>query len=307
MGSLSNFTPRAQQVLSLAHQEAERLHHNYLGTEHVLLGIIALGKGVGVNVLSQFGVDLQNVRAEIERHAIPGTEKLTGKMLYTPRVKKVLTYAQQEAKGLHHTYIGTEHLLLGLLREGEGIAAQVLINLNVNLEQTRLDILKELDPNFNSKNAIALGVGNLGNFTPRAIQALSFAREEADRLHQKAIGTDHLLLGIIKLEQGVAVNLLKSLGLDFDSIRAEVEKRACPIFDEKCTGTILYTPRTKRVLEMAKEEAKMLNHRYIGTEHLSLGLLRENEGPAAEIFKHLEVDVEVARKKILDELNPLSN
>jgi ATP-dependent Clp protease ATP-binding subunit ClpA len=292
----------------LARKESDRLHHNYIGTEHVLLGLIALGKGVAVNVLSGLGLNLENIRTEVEKHTgIGPVENSAARAPYTPRVKKVLDLARREAKNLGHTYIGTEHLLLGLLRDGDNIAAQILRNLSVNLEQTRSGILRELDPNFNSKNAIALEVGNLGNFTPRAIQALSLAREEADRLHQNAIGTDHLLLGIIKLEQGVAVNLLKSLGLDFDSIRAEVEKRACPISDEKFTGTTLYTPRTKRVLEMAKEEAKVLNYRYIGIEHLSLGLLRENEGPAAEIFKHLEVDVEVARKKILDELNPLSS
>jgi ATP-dependent Clp protease ATP-binding subunit ClpC len=151
---MNNFTPRAQQVLSLARKEAERFNHNYLGTEHLLLGLIKLGQGVAVNVLQKMGVDLETVRTEVEKQVGSGPEaKVSSNTPYTPRVKKVLALAGKEAKALNHSYVGTEHVLLGLLREGEGVAARVLKTLEIDLERARNEILKELDPNFTPPEA----------------------------------------------------------------------------------------------------------------------------------------------------------
>src|ERR671937_236922 len=142
--AMNNFTPRAQQVLALARKEADRFNHNFVGTEHLLLGLIKLGQGVAVNVLQKLGL-------EVEKQVGTGPDqKMIGNIPYTPRVKKVLALAAKEAKALNHTYVGTEHILLGLLREGDGVAARVLKNMDVDIEQTRQEILKELDPNFNS-------------------------------------------------------------------------------------------------------------------------------------------------------------
>ena len=147
--SMSNFTPRAQQVLALARKEADRLNHNFLGTEHLLLGLIKLGQGVAVNVLQGMGIELETVRMEVEKQVGTGPDqKMIGNIPYTPRVKKVIALAQKEAKNLNHTYVGTEHLLLGLLREGDGVAAKVLRALDVDIEEARQRVLKELDPNF---------------------------------------------------------------------------------------------------------------------------------------------------------------
>ena len=147
--TMNNFTPRAQQVLALARKEADRFNHNYVGTEHLLLGLIKLGQGVAVNVLQKMGLDLETVRMEVEKQVGSGPEtKMVGNIPYTPRVKKVLALAGKEAKALNHSYVGTEHILLGLLREGEGVAARVLKTLEVDIERTRNEILKELDPNF---------------------------------------------------------------------------------------------------------------------------------------------------------------
>ncbi|PYL60708.1 MAG: NDP-hexose 4-ketoreductase [Verrucomicrobia bacterium] len=146
---MNNFTPRAQQVLALARKEADRFNHNYVGTEHLLLGLIKLGQGVAVNVLQKMGLDLETVRMEVEKQVGSGPEtKIVGNVPYTPRVKKVLALAGKEAKALNHSYVGTEHILLGLLREGEGVAARVLKSLELDIERTRNEILKELDPNF---------------------------------------------------------------------------------------------------------------------------------------------------------------
>ena len=150
---LRNFTPRAQQVLALSRKEADRFNHNFVGTEHLLLGIISLGQGTAVNVLARMALDLQVVRAEVEKQVgIGPDQKVVGSIPYTPRVKKVLALAAKEAKALNHTYVGTEHILLGLLREGDGVAARVLTNLGLNLETTRQQVLRELDPNFLPKD-----------------------------------------------------------------------------------------------------------------------------------------------------------
>ena len=146
---MNNFTPRAQQVLALARKEADRFNHNYVGTEHLLLGLIKLGQGVAVSVLGRLGLDLDTVRMEVEKEVGTGPDtKITGSVAYTPRVKKVLALANKEAKTLNHSYVGTEHLLLGLLREGEGIAARVLKRLEVDIASARNEILAEIDPNF---------------------------------------------------------------------------------------------------------------------------------------------------------------
>src|SRR5215813_4787869 len=146
---MNNFTPRAQQVLALARKEADRFNHNYVGTEHLLLGLIKLGQGVAVNVLQKMGLDLETVRMEVEKQVGSGPEtKMVGNVPYTPRVKKVLALASKEAKALNHSFVGTEHILLGLLREVDGVASRILQGLEVDPARTRNEILKELDPNF---------------------------------------------------------------------------------------------------------------------------------------------------------------
>ena len=128
---MNNFTPRAQQVLQLARREADRFNHGYIGTEHLLLGLIALGEGVAVAVLRRMGLDLETVRMEVEKAVGVGSDmKTVGNVPYTPRVKKVLALAGTEARAMNVDFVGTEHILLGLLREGEGVAARVLANLN---------------------------------------------------------------------------------------------------------------------------------------------------------------------------------
>ncbi len=136
-------------MIQLARSEADRFNHSYVGTEHILLGLVALGQGVAVTVLERMGISLENLRLEVEKAVGQGPEtKTSGNVPFTPRAKKVLQLAAAEARALNHTYVGTEHILLGLLREGEGVASQVLRNLNVNLETTRTEVMKELDPNY---------------------------------------------------------------------------------------------------------------------------------------------------------------
>lgn len=140
------FTNRAKQVIKLAKKEAQRMNHNYLGTEHLLLGLLKLGQGVAVNVLRNLNLDFDTVRAEVEKLVGYGPEiQVYGDPALTGRVKKVFEYANEEAVNLNHNYVGTEHLLLGLLRQTDGVAAQVLENLSVNLKEVRKEVLKELE------------------------------------------------------------------------------------------------------------------------------------------------------------------
>lgn len=140
------FTNRAKQVIILARKEADRFNHNYIGTEHLLLGLIKLGQGVAVDVLRSMGADFETIRMEVEKAVGTGPEnKAIGDVPLTLRAKKVIELAVEEAKNLNHTYIGTEHLLLGLLKEGEGVAARILKNLNIDIERARAEIRRELE------------------------------------------------------------------------------------------------------------------------------------------------------------------
>ncbi len=139
------FTERARKVLSLAQEEAQRFRHNYIGTEHLLLGLVGEGEGVAAKVLQKLGVDLQAVRNAVEFIIGRGDRIVLGEIGLTPRAKKVIELAIDEARRMNHHYIGTEHLLLGLIREGEGIAAGVLESLGVKLDQARKETLKMLD------------------------------------------------------------------------------------------------------------------------------------------------------------------
>ncbi|MBI1367921.1 MAG: AAA domain-containing protein [Planctomycetes bacterium] len=139
------FTDRARKVMALANQEAQRFNHEYIGTEHILLGLVKEGSGVGANVLKNLDVDLRKVRLEVEKLVKSGPDMVTmGKLPQTPRAKKVIEYAIEEARNLNHNYVGTEHLLLGLLREHDGVAAQVLMNLGLKLEEVREEVLNLL-------------------------------------------------------------------------------------------------------------------------------------------------------------------
>lgn len=148
------FTDRARKVMALANQEAQRFNHDVIGTEHILLGLVKEGSGVGATVLKNFDVDIKKLRLEVEKHVKSGPDMVTmGKLPQSPRAKKVIEYAIEEARALNHNYVGTEHILLGLLRESEGIAAQVLISLGLKLEDVRQEILNLLGAGPDAANA----------------------------------------------------------------------------------------------------------------------------------------------------------
>ncbi|CRX37632.1 ATP-dependent Clp protease ATP-binding subunit [Estrella lausannensis] len=176
------FTNRAKQVIKLAKKEAQRLNHNYLGTEHLLLGLLKLGQGVAVNVLRNLNIDFETVRSEVEKLVGFGPEiQVYGDPALTGKVKKVFEYANEEAANLNHNYVGTEHLLLGLLRQTDGVAAQVLENLNVNLKEVRKEVLKELET-FN------LQLPPIGSSTVMGEQQTTRGGQNPNKPFEKASG-----------------------------------------------------------------------------------------------------------------------
>jgi ATP-dependent Clp protease ATP-binding subunit ClpC len=172
------FTDRARKVMALANQEAQRFNHEYIGTEHILLGLVKEGSGVGANVLKNLDVDLRKVRLEVEKLVKSGPETVTmGKLPQTPRAKKVIEYAIEEARNLNHNYVGTEHLLLGLLREQDGVAAQVLMNLNIRLEDVREEVLNLLGASEESEETASGQAGETKKSKSKTPALDSFGRD----------------------------------------------------------------------------------------------------------------------------------
>src|SRR5688572_25197895 len=162
------FTDRARKVMQLANQEAQRFNHEYIGTEHILLGLVKEGSGVAANVLKNLDIDLCKIRLEVEKivqHGPGGEQVVMGRLPHTPRAKKVIEYSIEEARNLNHNYVGTEHLLLGLLREQEGVAAQVLMNLGLKLEDVREEVLNLLGHNMPNESETGGGGGGGGERT----------------------------------------------------------------------------------------------------------------------------------------------
>src|SRR5215204_6649570 len=182
MDMFERFTDRARKVMALANQEAQRFNHEYIGTEHILLGLVKEGSGVGATVLKNLDIDLRKIRLEVEKLVKSGPDMVTmGKLPQTPRAKKVIEYAIEEARNLGHNYVGTEHLLLGLLREKDGVAAQVLMNLGLKLEDVREEVLNLLGHNpmpTDQENSGGSGERTSGNKSKSKTPALdSFGRD----------------------------------------------------------------------------------------------------------------------------------
>ncbi|MGH3109448.1 MAG: Clp protease N-terminal domain-containing protein, partial [Gaiellaceae bacterium] len=210
---------------------------------------------------------------------------------FTERARQVVVLAQDEARALKHNYIGTEHILLGLLREEEGLAARVLESLDITVEEVRAQVARIVG------QGDEVTTGQIP-FTPRAKKVLELALREALSLGHNYIGTEHILLGLLREEEGLAARVLESLDITVEEVRAQVA-RIVGQGDEVTTGQIPFTPRAKKVLELALREALSLGHNYIGTEHILLGLVRENEGVAARILLDFDADAEKIRNEII--------
>ncbi len=304
------FTDRARKVLQLANQEAQRFNHEYIGTEHILLGLIKEGSGIAVSVLKRLNVDLQKLRSEVEKLLRIGPQMTTDKLPMTPRTKQAVECAIDEALNVDSDYIGTEHILLGLLRVQDGIAAQVQMKFGLKLESVRNEALgtaagrSALGPDRTTPSGClphrtqqpVLSMHN--RFTDRTRKVIQLANQEAQRFNHDYIGTEHILLGLIRERSGVAACVLKNLNVDLRELRLEVEK-LLPSGPLVTTGKLPQTPRAQKVVEYAIEEARTLNHDYVGTEHILLGLLREQIGVAVQVLMNSGLKLDHVRNEVL--------
>jgi hypothetical protein len=299
------FTDRARRVMRQADEEARRLQHKHVGTEHVLLGLLKEGSGDAANVLSALGVEYRVVRLEVEKTVPSAPEAVTmGKLPQTPRAKAVIEYAIKWARDLDHQYVGTEHLLLGLLREQEGVAAQVLRNLGLKLEDVRERVLRTMGVEAPAPDAITAspsppaGADLYAGFTGQARTAVQLAHREAQRLNQEYVGTEHLLLGVLREPGEGAARLLRACGTDPDTVYREVEPHL-PRGNLLPSGDKLpLTPSARRVFDHARQEALVLRHDCVGPEHLLLGLFREPEGSASHLLAPLGLSPEALRAEL---------
>jgi ATP-dependent Clp protease ATP-binding subunit ClpA len=338
------FTERARQVLHLAQEEAQRFQHNYIGTEHILLGLTHLDSGVAIEVLKNLNVEVSKVRSSVEYILGRGDRIVLGQVGLTPRAKKVIELAVDEARRLNHHYIGSEHLLLGLIREGEGIAAGVLSDLGVDLEKARTQTLIVLNRGKNSPSGDA--EDPLGEDAPStssilkdaaptdpspiippaehtALQGQSpshsgepfdkfteQARKALSLAQEEAQRFQHNYIGTEHLLLGL-LRENKSLGAQvLKNLGIELAKvRSSVAFiigqgDRIVLGEIGLTPRAKKVIELGIDEARRMGHDRIGTEHILLGLIREGEGIAAGVLTSLGVKLEQVRAETLKALKP---
>ena len=328
MGSrnrFDKFTERARKVLQHAQEEAQRFQHNYIGTEHLLLGLLGVEDGVAAEVLENLGVELMKVRSAVEFIIGRGDRLVLGEIGLTPRAKKVIELAVDEARRMNHRYIGTEHLLLGMVREGEGIAAGVLESFGLRLEKVRKETIRVLNqkhqkhgtpteaPAAYKATPIVEQEGEgivqaskpfsapFDKFTADSRQALAFAQEEAQRLQHNYIGTEHLLLGLLHAKQTTSAQILHRLGIDLSKTRVAVES-IIGRGDRLVLGEIGLTPRAQKVITLAIDEASRLGHSTIGTEHILLGIVREGEGIAVGVIESLGVTGEKVREQTLKQL-----
>jgi ATP-dependent Clp protease ATP-binding subunit ClpA len=229
------FTDRARKVMAMANQEAQRLNHEYIGTEHILLGLVKEGSGVGANVLRDFDIDLQKVRLEVEKLInIRPDMVIMGKLPQTPRAKKVIEFAIEEARNLNHNYVGTEHLLLGLLREHDGVAAQVLMYLGLKLEEVREEIFNRLgagveseEPQQSSRFSLVhkppvAPIPHPAYYTETVRNALRSSLVAAWSWSKDPINTGHILIGLLREKDSVAAKVLAKIGLTEEMVKQEL-------------------------------------------------------------------------------------
>ena len=310
------FTAATKRALQGAEEEARRLQHGYIGTEHLLLGLLRVEDDVTARLLTGVRVELANVQIAVESIIGRGDQPATGTMHPTPRTKKVLALAGEEAQRFGRDAVDTPHLLLGLVREGRGVAAGVLESLGAKFDTLRaaVETLPEDAEGEQEGDNDAGGTpwweqvdgstapdGRFDLLTARVKKVLVLAEEEARRLNHNHIGTEHLLLGLVREGKGTGSVVLADLGVELGKVRSAVEL-AVRRGERLAAGDVQLTPQATQTIELAVEEARRLGHDYVGTEHLLLGLMREGAGPVASILGSLDVPAEQVRSVVQQRL-----
>ena len=318
-----NFTERVRKVLAMAREEAHQLHHEYVGTEHILLGLVREGEGVAAAVIHSLAIDPDEIIQAVKDTVKKGKpQRGTGPDLpYTSRAKKVLEFAMSEARELNHSYVGTEHLLLGILREEKGIGAQVLIDTGITIDEARSEVLRLLGTDASQSSTIADRDRWLGTrasreheesrertarwirslpptrwTSDRAQAVIGRARTDAAHRHSRHIEPEHLLIALVQETGGMAATVLERLGTDRNALAhaaagAVEETLATDDFVDLDIG---FSEPARAVLRHAFHEARITRDR-LGTDHLLVGLLLEESSPASRVLADAGLSAEAVR------------
>jgi len=310
-----NFTERTRKVLSLAQDEARRLRHEYIGTEHILLGLVLEGEGVAAAVLLSLDIDLEQVVRIVEKTVNSGKKASPGEALpYTSRAKKVLELAVSEARELNHSYVGTEHLLLGLVAEQKGIGAQVLADCGLELAAARAETLRllgadvppppgrerlphgEMDSNFDPAAVMKAGAAGyrvLNRCTPRLRTVVLAAVDKAHSRSAFAIEPEHLLEALLEQEDGMAAAILDRVSADRRKLRDAAARAAGEIalVDSRPEPTP-FSAVALVVLRDAHEAAKDEGANDMGTDHLLLALMETGNERTVDVLANAGVTIE---------------
>jgi len=296
------FTDRARRVLVLAQEEARDLNHAFIGTEHILLGLIRDGEGVAAQALDALGVTLAAVREKVEEAIGPSSNPSPGSPPFTPRAKIVLEMSLREALQLGHSYIGSEHMLLGLVREGDGVAAQVLNELGADMARVRTQVIQMMSGRVekpSGRGDVPSGhVQEQDLLSPSTRQVLHLAHEAAHELCHTYVGSEHLLLGLLREGDSVAATALNDFGITFDAVREKTEKvRGVP--SEPSDTHLALSSRAGRVLDLARSETRQFDQFVVGPEHLLLAILRVGDSLAFQLLADLGAEEALLRAKVV--------
>jgi len=281
------FSERARKVVFYAQEEAQNFGEGYVSTEHLLLGLVRESDSVAARVLEKLGVSLNRIRSEVEKQLPRGDARPNQDMTLTPRAKRVIDLAYDEARNLNNNYIGTEHLLLGLIREGDGIAGRVLAKLGIDLSAAQFAVTQLQDPATPKVGPLGFGMmkpepaGHL--MTPSARRAPVHAVAAAHALGEGQISTEHVLLGLIHEPDSAASRILHALGIPPAGIKADIEERVANF--EGDTWALRWAARVARVLTIAGQEAEEAGASRVGTGHLLLAILLEEDGLGAKVLR----------------------
>jgi ATP-dependent Clp protease ATP-binding subunit ClpA len=315
---MQRFSQNARHAITLAEEEARRYEHPYIGAEHILLGIFLENATFGSKILRSFKLSEQELRAQVEAAEPKSTTKPKPPLDLSDSAKNVLEYAVREALRWGSHIIRTEHLLLAIVGDEAGPAIEILKRLKLNPAEIRTATLEAMQPpprTESTEEKAPVDVAPISpeerstpeprkssssrmeRFTQRARHVMSLAQEHAERLQHSYIGTEHILIGLMREEGGIAGRVLRDLGLDERRVEDLVE-RMTRAGQQTGNTRLDLSPGTKKVLELAVDEARRLGHHYIGTEHILLGVVRQSEGIAIEVLKRLNVTPEEVRRQV---------
>lgn len=296
------FTDEARKVVFFAQEEAQNFGEGYVSTEHLLLGLCREPGETAAKVLERLGVSINRIRIEMEKQLPQGDGRPSSDMTLTPRAKRVIDLAYQEARKLGDNAIGSEHLLLGMVHEGDGLAGKTLAKLGVGLERTRKEVQALRDgvvasPPDAAPARVTPPIDPWDGFADSAKRAVDAAERETQERGHSYLCPEHLLLGILADGNGTAVRALAALGLDLGELQEATVRQCRPVAEPRAAEVTL-SPATQRAIQIAYDEQRWMAATEIGAEHILIGLLREPDGAAGRVMSEMGVEVKALRSAI---------